>query len=450
MTQMDTAMLRLAGRIPPAPCRLVLGDDSELAIDRWLRVLPGKRLTGAGRHADRAVLAKLFIDRTGSGRHRERERRGIDALIANGIATPRPLAAGTLADGGDFLLTEFIDDASILAQDDPLLEAAFATLGRMHACGLVHDDPHLGNFLVRGDALYVLDGDAVRAGATPDEMLGNLALLIAQLPPDRDAAPLLAAYRRGHPAATFDPARLHGEVGRMRRRRLDDYLGKCLRDCSLFQVERRWDRFVAVARDEADFLAPLLADPDRWIERGTPLKQGHTATLALVGHGGRQLVIKRYNIKSAGHALSRAWRPSRAWHAWREAHRLRFLGIPTPRPLALIERRVGPLRGRAWLVTDYCAGTSLAQLPLDEAIMRAAGELFRRLVAARITHGDLKASNLLWHDGRIHLVDLDATRQHAREGAFRRAWQRDRARFLRNWAEGSASLAALDAALPPA
>jgi hypothetical protein len=54
---------------------------------------------------------------------------------------------------------------------------------------------------------------------------------------------------------------------------------------------------------------------------------------------GRTLVIKRYNIKGFAHWLKRFWRPSRAWHSWREGNRLAFLGIATPKPLAVLEKR---------------------------------------------------------------------------------------------------------------
>jgi Ser/Thr protein kinase RdoA (MazF antagonist) len=66
----------------------------------------------------------------------------------------------------------------------------------------------------------------------------------------------------------------------------------------------------------------------------------------------------------------------------------------------------------------------------------------------RITHGDLKASNLLWDADRLVLIDLDAMCQHASPAGFARAWQRDRARFLRNWPAGSPLREWLDRSLP--
>ena len=72
----------------------------------------------------------------------------------------------------------------------------------------------------------------------------------------------------------------------------------------------------------------------------------------------------------------------------------------------------------------------------------------RQLYRLRISHGDLKATNLLWHDGRVWLIDLDAMMQHRSDKAFSQAWRRDRARLLRNWPASSLLCQWLDANLP--
>ncbi|CAG0933302.1 MAG: 3-deoxy-D-manno-octulosonic acid kinase [Rhodocyclaceae bacterium] len=459
-TQETAASLRAGGRRVLAPSTVALDDGGgELVVERWLRILPGKRLTGVGRWSGQTVLAKLFVAARGSERHWQRECRGIDSLIGHGLPTAKRLAAGRLEGAGHFVLTEYLEgarcpDASAVGE----LVGVFEAVGRMHARGFLQEDVHLGNFLLHADKLYVVDGDAIRPAGSERQRLDNLALLFAQLTPAACGgmqAALLAAYRRGNPDIAIDEAQLKTAIVRAREARLADLLDKCLRDCSLFKVVRRVDRFFSLVRSEADFLAPLIADPDAWIEQGIALKRGRTATLALVELNGRKLVIKRYNIKSAGHALSRAWRPSRAWHSWIEAHRLRFLGIATPRPLALIEHRLGPLRGRAWLVSEYCEGpnlqTCLAGMErLPPEIGEAARRLFAQLAGARISHGDLKASNFIWNGKECCVLDLDGVRSHDSEAAWRKAWRKDRARFLRNWPEDGALRRALDAALPPA
>jgi len=457
--QESAASLRAGGRRLLAPCTIALEDGGDLAVERWLRILPGKRLTGVGRWNGRPVLAKLFVAARGAERHWQRECRGIDALKVHQLPTPALLAAGRLEGAGHFVLTEYLEGARNPDAASPdELAAVFEAAGCMHARGILQEDVHLGNFLLAGGGLHVIDGDAIRPARSERACLDNLALLFAQLTPADGRAwqdTLLAAYRRGHPGHVPDAAQLAAAITRAREARLADYLGKCLRDCSLFKSARRTDRFFSMVREEADFLAPLMADPDAWLEQGVPLKRGRSATLALVELEGRKLVIKRYNIKGAGHALSRAWRPSRAWHSWVEAHRLRFLGISTPRPLALIERRLGPLRGRAWLVTEYCAGPNLqerlataenAPAEIDAAVRR----LFAQLAEAHISHGDLKATNFICNGEELCVLDLDAMKCHDSEGAWRQSWRRDRARFLRNWPAGSALQRQMDAALPPA
>lgn len=432
-----------------------LDDETTLTINQWLRILPGKRMSGVASWQGKTAFAKLFVAETGALRHWQRECDGCRILSTHGIPTPALLAAGRLDDGGHYVLFDFLPDTRQLNPRVPeQLDSAFAMLGRMHAKGILQEDAHFGNFLVKGQDLYVIDGDAIHAGGTAQDQLENLALLFAQLNiavlrqyQDR----LLEAYQRGNPNARVDRAALGMAIRAARRLRMTKYLGKCLRDCSQFAVSRTLTRFVAQLRDETEFLAPLLAAPDEWIRKGIPLKSGHTATVALVEHAGRKVVIKRYNIKGLGHALSRAWRPSRAWHSWREGHRLRFLGIPTPRPLALLEQRYGPLRGQAWLITEYNPGTTLTDrlgsTPSAEDIAQVR-DLFAQLVDARISHGDLKAKNLLWDEQGPCLIDLDAMRQHRSPAGFRRAWSKDRTRFLRNWANGTPAHRGLAAAIP--
>ena len=245
------------------------------------------------------------------------------------------------------------------------------------------------------------------------------------------------------------------EIERVRAWRLKDYLGKAGRECTLFSVTRSALRFSALARTCSAALAPLLDTLDAAIACGHLLKDGRTCTVARIEAAGDPLVVKRYNLKSVFHAVGRCWRPSRAWHSWREGHRLGFYGIATPRPLGVLEERFGPLRRRAFLLNEYCPGMSLLRLlsaerEPDPAVGAALLDLFSTLNSLRISHGDLKASNLLWHDGRIFVIDLDAMEQHSSSRSYAYAWRRDRARFLRNWPAGSVLHGWLDRKLPPA
>lgn len=465
---LDTAALRAAGREPPMPCRVALADGRMLEALRVLRVLPGKRIVAEARLDGEPVLAKLFVA-DGAARHLRREREGIEALLAAGLDTPGIIAEVPIAGGGRLLATRWLSDATSLAERwaaaprppgdagaIALLAPALRLLARMHAAGLTQKDLHLGNFLLDGERIRIVDGDAVeRHGEplSPRQATDNLAILLAQLPPawDAHADALYAIYREAGGRCEDDG--LQAAIDAVRHWRLADLLDKSLRDCSLFAVRKRFRRFESVVRQEADTLAPLLADLDGAMAHGSLLKDGRTVTVVKLQWGERTLVIKRYNIKGIGHGLSRLWRPSRAWQSWLAAHRLRFLGIDTPRPLALVEERLGPLRRRAWLVSEWCDGTPLRRM-LDadteppQPVGAALCAIFDTLVRERIQHGDLKATNLLWEAGRVWLIDLDATTAHDDARAFARGWSRDRARLLRNWPPDSVLARWLDRHLP--
>lgn len=432
--------LERAGWQLPMPFSLDLPDGGRLEFRRILRWLPGRRVSGEARWNGKTVFAKLFIG-DAAQRHGTREQQGLAALQAHALPTPELLASLEIPAGGMLVLSEFIPDARSLdgaVGDLSLLLPAFALLGRLHAAGLVHDDLHPGNFLFVGNQPLLIDGDGIHS-APAGRQLDNLALLLSQLPVDVDARreSLLAAY-----ATTVDQCDLEKLVDAWRERRRERFLAKTLRNCTQFAVDREKRRFLAVLRDEQAPLASLLARPDAAIDGGRRLKSGATCTVAAVEIDGLAVVVKRYNLKNWRHALSRAWRPSRAWHSWREAHRLAFYGIATPKPVALLEERWGALRGRAFLITEFCPGRSLAEclcaeVVPDSVLAHAIEVFFAALCRLRITHGDLKATNLLWHEGLLHAIDLDAMTQHRSASAFQRAWRRDRARLLRNWPDGS-------------
>ena len=469
MKTIDAAILRAAGREPPLPARMMLDDGRVLEILRSLRLLPGKRLTAEARLNGQPVLAKLFLTRS-AARHAKRERAGLRALADAKLPTPAHVADGRLAGGGELVATRFFAGSVTLAdlwraaprppgdaRAIGLLGRALALLARMHATGLAQSDLHLDNFLQHHGRLHLIDGATVErypAPLTPQTATANLAILLAQFPPAWDAhlEALVAPYIAAGGRISNLPALLNA-IHSVRANRLADILHKSTRNCTLFSVTKNATRFTSTVRKEAEALAPLLKRPDQAIHSGTLLKDGNTATVALTHLAGRAVVIKRYNLKNFRHAFSRMWRPSRAWHAWHAAHRLVFLDIATPAPLAVIEERVGPLRRRAYFITVHCPGPNLLELldplqPPPDAIAAALVTTFQRLFDARITHGDLKATNLLWHSGRIFLIDLDATTAHPSGQSFAASWARDRARLLRNWPEDSALSKWIDQNIP--
>jgi hypothetical protein len=193
---------------------------------------------------------------------------------------------------------------------------------------------------------------------------------------------LLPAYT-AEQACLPEPAVLQRNIERVRAWRLGDLLAKTVRECTLFAVEQTRRTLLRRAPRGSGSAGALAGGAgQRHRQRRGVQGRWHDDGGAHRGEG-RALLIKRYNLKNLRHALGRLWRPSRAWHSWREAHRLLFFDIPTPRPLALIEERCGPLRRRAWLICEYCPGPNLLRhLSADSAPPADEGKAIREPICS--------------------------------------------------------------------
>ena len=476
---MRLSELKNAGRTPALPINLALADaagPAELQLLTLLRVLPGQRYVGAGVWRGRPVLAKLLVGQK-APRHFQRELEGVRLLAAQGMTTPLLLADGLEQNEGGWLLFEFLEQSQSLGEawaevehQTPLNDAQQAVLGealsaiaQLHAKGLWQEDLHLDNLLRSHGKLYLIDGAGIRveeAGKplSRQKVLENLGVFFAQLPKSLEpfTEELLVHYLLSNGEHGLPMEALQKQIDKVRSWRLKDYLDKTGRDCSLFSVVEGASGLRAIRRDEEAAMLPVLAQADELLDQGHLYKTGGAASVGRVEVNGRSLVIKRYNIKDVAHWFKRFWRPSRAWHSWREGNRLLFLGIATPKPLALLEQRFIGLRGKAYLVTEYLPGPDIierfapyvASGDAPESELVALDELFQQLIRERISHGDLKGHNVFWHQDRWALIDLDAMCQHSSQSSFATAFARDRARFMRNWPADSALHQLLEQRLP--
>ncbi len=463
MDRVTLAELAARGRAVKAPFRVQVDDAPLLDCLEVLRLLPGKRLACRARYQGEEVLAKLFYDASAWRRHLAREEAGCAALNRAQVPTPEILYRGEGGAGG-WLCFRFLANASSLEQQwnacageedrQRVLERAMVAVAGLHNAGLYQDDIHLGNFLVSEENTYCVDGASVVEGSRSGPLPGaaavqNLGLLIAQLYPHHEvlAWRAVAAYREALQVLNpFTDLQLQEAIVRQRRERAQHFQRKLYRDCTQFHAEKSWHHFAVVERDALDGrMRDWLQQPDAPFQGAPLLKDGNTATVCRMEHLGQSWVVKRYNIKSFWHALQRAFQLSRAWISWRNGYMLRHFGLPTPKPVALLEQRRGWLRSRAWIITEAAEGPhalehlSREDLP-DDQLQRAVGgirDIFLGMIATRYSHGDLKATNILIAPEGPVLIDLDAARQHRNVRKFVAAFRKDLARFQRNWPVGS-------------
>lgn len=428
-----------------------------------LREVPGLRFVCPVDLEGRRCVAKFYnASSSRARRHYRREVRGLEALHSIDQPTPAIIYRG--ADRNDRVLavvTERLPGARTLldvwpssTQDErrQWTQQTLRILFSQYRSGLIQQDVHLENFLISDGRVFAIDGGGIEMRRTvPGKrtIRSNVALFCAQFP-EQDAPLVVDALfdtlaEAGH-SETIDTSGLLGEIDGKRRWRERKYLQKIYRNCTAFVMPRTPGRLTVIRRQSmTPELENIIRAPDETLSHGEMLKAGNTCTVWATRAGSGELVIKRYNIKNPGHRFGRMFRETRAARTWRNSHRLLFHGVNCPRPVALVEERPWGLRGRAWAISERVSGVDIGQY-LDQAgqverdaVFNDVAALLKRLAALRVSHGDMKATNLIWDEhGRLCILDLDSMCWHRRCASFQRRQRKDIARLLKNWPRDSA------------
>jgi len=452
-----------------APFRLQ-ADGQVIYCQELIRVVPGKRLVFLGtftndRYTDLPVIVKLFVHASRAKKHWLREYDGAKLLSDNSIPTPDAIAQGISDEGIYFLIFRFIEGQNLASfwqankQSDreQKIKSMLSVLEQHHRLGLAHQDLHYANFLLGDDGIvYTLDGEEVKSSSVPlskSLRLKNLALFLAQtfdLSKNTCVSLLQDYYQLASiTASTEDSEQFWRLIKGYHQQRIDQYLKKIIRECTEVIYEKNQSGYTLCRRDKQNNvkknneLSKLLAQPELFFndERSEFLKQGNTCTVKLVWVNNEPYVIKRYNPKGIAYELTHKGKNSRARKSWINAHLLRFMGLLTPEPIALIEQQAALGKRCSYFISQYTEGQDSWDFFCDKNNSDADKQLaaeellatLKRLCDYNISHGDLKGSNFLVSKNKVWLLDLDALTQHSSHWRFRKNWQRDKQRFLKNW-----------------
>ncbi len=448
--------------------------EESLSCTSLLRVIPGRREVYDALWNDRSVIAKVFSHKFSSRRHLEREWEGLNKLTKLKLSSPEPLFYGKTEDGQSVVVVEKIADSSTVldafqktaepAKKLDLLILVCKELAKQHNKGVLQKDLHLGNFLLAGDKVFILDPGQMRFlryEVDKNAGLSQLAMLASYLPDSdtvsieklcqeyfstRSSTVLSSLPKGGWHLEKLDRAIIQKQVIVHRKKGTKKGLKKCLRTSkrylrikvrsqkpALSEVEGseacpersrrvRSQKFIGVFDkafcSEAEPLN-FIEQIDALMDEGEILKDGNTCYVSRLMWNSKDLVVKRYNHKGFIHSLRHTIKKSRARRGWLHAHRLRMLQIPTPKPVAYFEHRKYKLVWKSYLITEYVEGQMLYDFLRDsiteEEHSMVAGqlaELLERLGKYRITHGDLKHSNILVTGNGVVLTDLDGMKVH--------------------------------------
>lgn len=388
-----------------------------------------------------------------------------------GVPTIRPIALGEKRRGGllveSYFLTEAISGGLTLyefierfvrtgrAECPPRLRFFLAReiarlAARIHEAGIEHRDLHERNLILQPQPdgpfrLYLLDLHELRVHGTLPWPLARRELARTgryfTLRTSRtDRLRFLRHYaelRRVPVSQVDDLARTVEEATMESRadfwRRRDS---RPRRKNPAFH-EYRLPGVIAYASTELPerTVRQLMRNPDapfgnavrRWWKMGRVTRVAEVQFPSILR--GRTLIYKQYHFKGWHESLAALVHPNQATRAWSCGAALLLREIPTPRPLLLLHKLRCGLPVNSYLLTQKVPGAVTIAQYLEEhlprlepaerkrvvrGVIECAAILLRTLHERRVTHRDLKASNILVSPAedlaqpQLWLVDLDS------------------------------------------
>jgi hypothetical protein len=174
-----------------------------------------------------------------------------------------------------------------------------------------------------------------------------------------------------------------------------------------------------------ELIAALWVDPCALVTGGTTLQARGVRRTVCLEWASQRYVLKHYVEQSWRHAMKGSVMRSRAWAAWRTSHRLADAGVRTPRPVAYVENRWGPLRRDSFLLYPYIPGRTLQACLAGEApalecwqferLWQRLGKLWRHMRRLRVSLADANVGNFIVDaHGKLWVIDLDKARFYRR------------------------------------
>jgi tRNA A-37 threonylcarbamoyl transferase component Bud32 len=310
-------------------------------------------------------------------------------------------------------------------------------VARMHDAGTLHNDLHPANILVRLEendrlSLFLVDLSAVRLGTALSwkESRQNLVILnrwFVLRASRSDRYRFWKSYCDQRQLSRLDDR----SGARQERNRADEVECHTLtsnlsfwkrRDRRCLRNNRYYRRVSSpgvvghvVADLDAQLLSKLRTDPDEPFRAPGVrfLKDSPSSTVieldVVIDGRPRSLIYKRFRVTSWLDAWSTLFRRAPALRSWIHGQGFRERGLPTARPLAILQRRGHGLHREGYLLTEKIGNAQ----DLHEFVMNRAGlpasrhmlalrrqiaqvaTVIRELHRRRLSHRDLKAANIL-------------------------------------------------------
>jgi len=335
----------------------------------------------------------------------------------------------------DHYLNEFKLRGEPIPQHRQLAGQLRSLVRQLGEARMGHSDLHLGNFLLKENELYLLDGYAVRLNGMRFRDVMLLGHSVGRYATRTDL------WRGWLELGSSPMLPKKNPVSRRQWRKLverataeNDYFGRiAIGDWRGFYFKqtrfpRRWSaasRLTITAEDWQkswpEIFNAMTSGKLPWLKQS---RSGDVAAADVTLNGtSLPVVVKRPFKRYWYRYFNEIGRGSRSRRAWMKGWRLIARNVPTAWPLLILEKRVLGYVTDSIIVFERLAGPTLADVNLDaldpgqrDMLFRRTGKILRTIESFGYSHFDAKASNwIVASDDKLGarpvLIDVDGVRR---------------------------------------
>jgi tRNA A-37 threonylcarbamoyl transferase component Bud32 len=244
----------------------------------------------------------------------------------------------------------FIEEDVKSKEPHSMIELAM-TVRKFQDAGLFHQDLHAGNFLWGGDSLFLTDlhRTQVVKRLSLNQRLWNLSHLFHSLRSmwgEGEQLQFLDQYYEGR----FDDSQkreiLHQKIypvmDRLQKRQWRSRTKRCLRESTEFTIQiEKGIRYFHRRDFPLDRLKRVMEEHRARVrERSLSLiKYSPEVIVSILNDGGERICLKQFCYPHFWGRMKEHFRRSKGLKSWMAANGMRARGIPSLKPLALVERK---------------------------------------------------------------------------------------------------------------